>query len=220
MRPRGVVYPTAQRVGLTSAEDVNESFGKTVMTIPVFIDDVKRIKGFEMTRCVYFQIEGEDSLNPWQLSRDGEQISFLMVGLAGIILTPLDGSPQFTNPKQIDELLRFVESRRVDRGDSELNVELADLWLPNSALPQGGIEVSRGDLLRIGHRLFHLAFAFRDGRLELADFLRFVSDSPDEVTVAQRETRVFEAWAKREIGRANDQGKHDFWLPLKEERHE
>jgi len=185
------------------------------LSVPVIVDDVKRSDGLDLTRCIYFQIESEDSLAPWTLGLNGVRLPFLMLGLAGIILAPIGGATEFGSPQEFDDLLSFVENRELRAGEAGLSVEVADLWLPNWILEQRREGIVRGDVLRIGHELFRLAFSFRSGRTGWEEFQRNAHNLTSPVEFSERESRVFRTWAKIEISRASEAAHRDLWLPRK-----
>src|SRR5439155_4564645 len=150
-----------------------------------------------MTRCVYFQIECEDTLDEWTLRAGDTDTPFLMLGLSGIITQPLTGSSVFEDPQQIDDLFGFIENvQRRGRDEPETNVEIAYVWLPNNLLERRR-DVSRGDVYRVQYELFRSAFAFTLGRLEHEAFLAHASEARDEIVFADKETYVIRDWVKQ-----------------------
>jgi hypothetical protein len=184
--------------------------------IPVIIDDVKRLDGFDMTRCVYFHIECEDTLDPWVLGVNGMQTPFLMLGLSGIIIQPIDGGNVFTSPQQLEELFSFIEGlRREGRDEAHMNVEIADVWVPNRMLGMER-EAARGDVYRVDLDLFQSAMAFTSGRLNYEAFLGRALENRHEVFFTEQETKVIQAWAAREIERSRESRHSEMYLPSRE----
>ena len=65
------------------------------ITIPVIIDDVKKLENFSMSRCTYFSIQCDTPSPGWTLTIGNISTSFLMMGMSGIIYSPADGSDRF-----------------------------------------------------------------------------------------------------------------------------
>jgi hypothetical protein len=185
-------------------------------SVPVIIDDVKRLDGFEMTRCIYFQIECEDTLDEWTLRVGNTETPFLMLGLSGIITQPLSGSGVFGGPQEIEELFAFIENfQRPGWDEPHMYVEIADVWLPNHILERDRI-VSRGDVYRVRYEFFQSAFAFTVGRLRERAFIRRALDARNEVVFAENETYIFGDWVKREISRSYESRHRELHLPSKD----
>jgi hypothetical protein len=183
--------------------------------IPVIIDDIKRLDGFEMTRCVYFHIECEDTLDLWRLTSDGIEIPFLMLGLSGIIIRPMSGRSEFESAQDIEQLFSFIEGLRQEgRDEAHMNVEIADVWLPNRTL-----ELQRqaipGDVYRVDSVLFESAVAFTTGRLQYGSFLERAISGQREVLFSGQETKVIQEWARRTISRSRDSRHPDLQLPTR-----
>jgi hypothetical protein len=187
-----------------------------VPNIPIIIDDIKQLDGFDMTRCVYFHIECEDTLDPWVLGVGGTQTPFLMLGLSGIIIQPIEGGIVFTSPQQLEELFSFIEGlRREDRDEAHMNVEIADVWLPNRMLGEQR-RVARGDVYRVDLDLFQSAMAFTAGRLDYEAFRGRTLERRHEVFFTEQETKVIQGWALYEIRRSRDSRHPDLYLPSRE----
>ena len=73
------------------------------ITVPLIVDDVKT-DVFQMTRLLYFYINGEESFAPWVLGLGGARIPFRLVALSGVILGPAEGQGFFSSAPQISEL--------------------------------------------------------------------------------------------------------------------
>jgi hypothetical protein len=181
--------------------------------IPVIVDDIKRLNGFDMTRCVYFHIDCEDTLDPWLLGLGGTEVPFLMLGLSGIIMQPMSGRSEFESPQDIEQLFSFIEGlRRQERDEAHLNVEIADMWLPNGVMQRRG-EILRGDVYRVDLVLFESAIAFTAGRLDYGRFLERSISGQREVFFSERETKVIQEWATRTISRSRESRHPELQLP-------
>jgi hypothetical protein len=96
-----------------------------------------------------------------------------------------------------------------------MNVEIADVWLPNHILERDR-SVSRGDVYRVRYEFFQSAFAFTVGRLGQRAFGRRALDARNEVAFAENETHIFGDWVKREISRSYESRHRELHLPSKD----
>jgi len=160
-------------------------------TVPVLLDSIfDDREGTPLTRCIYFHIEFEETLDPWELGIAGGPIPFFMVGLAGIVIAPSLTEPRFSDVRQLFELVSFVEARE---GHS---VETADVWLPMWLLPRRNIH--RGTVLRIERDLFLTALVVRAGDDAVLDAFANVSGE-GAIEVSPEETVVFADWSKIQV---------------------
>jgi hypothetical protein len=193
---------------------------KSPRSVPVIVDDQKQTAGFDMTRCVYFHIDCEDTLDEWTMDLGSGETPFRMIGLSGVITRPFDQSPAFENPDQVGDLFDTAEKMLV-RPDSEAGsmtyVELEEIWLPNKLLENEREEFLRGDVFRIGYDLFRLAFAFTIGRLTQDQFLhRDRALELRQIEFSEKETEAIRDWTKGEIEiSAKLSQESELYLPLK-----
>lgn len=184
--------------------------------VPVIVDDPKRTGGFNMTRCVYFHIDCEDTLDGWTMDLGSGGIPFRMIGLSGVIVQPFDGSLIFENAGQVGDLFSTVQKVSAEsETDSMMHVELEEIWLPNDLLMWHRNEILRGDVFRIGYRVFRLAFAFNIGRLSQDEFLK-QSMELRQILFSEKETEAIATWARYEIEMADKSGRESkLYLPQK-----
>jgi hypothetical protein len=186
-------------------------------SVPVIVDDPKWMGNFNMTRCVYFHIDCEDTLDEWTMDLGSGGIPFRMIGLSGVIVQPFDGSLIFEYPQQVDDLFSMVQKVPAEsETDSMMHVELEEIWLPNDLLLMSqGKAIRRGDVFRIGYRLFRLAFAFTIGRLTQDEFLQQSMD-PNQIQFSEKETTAIAAWVRYEIEMADTSAQESkLYLPQK-----
>jgi hypothetical protein len=194
-------------------------------SVPVIVDDPKRTGGFDMTRCVYFHIDCEDTLDEWAMDLGAGPIPFRMIGLSGVIVRPLAQSEIFDNPGQVENLFETAEAMGTGaeseaEADAMMHVELEEIWLPNELLNAEGRDVFRGAVFRIGYNLFRLAFAFALGRLTQNEFLERARDLR-QVEFSEKETKAISVWASHEIEMAGKSAlKSELYLPPKSEEKE
>lgn len=145
----------------------------------------------QVSRCIYFHIELDETLDPWRLSLGSVRFPFFMLGLSGILYEPADGTQRFNKSSQIAELIRLIEEVE---GRS---VETSYLWLPSKLIAQN--EGHRNDVFRIGIKLFALATQFRGGGIDIVKFLHDTIALDNEVSKSPEETAAFGIWAEEEI---------------------
>jgi hypothetical protein len=187
---------------LTQRKQVNDR----TFDVPVVVDDVKRYGKFKMTRCTYFTIECDAPSSNWVLELGKKSIPFLLIGLSGLIVRPIGGGRLFESSDSIDELFKTIES------DPSLYVDINDLWLPNKlfqGLPH------RGEVYRVGSRLFHVAYLCREERISEDQFFRQCSELKSLIRLSKKETRSFASWSRLQIERARDSYPKSKGLELK-----
>lgn len=171
-----------------------------------------------MTRCVYFHIDCEDTLDEWTMDLGAGEIPFRMIGLSGVIMRPFDQSPAFENPSQVGDLFDTAEAmpaRPDAEVDSMMHVELEEIWLPNKLLENARKEFFRGDVFRIGYDLFRLAFAFTIGRLTHDEFLGRALELR-QIEFSEKETEAIRDWTKGEIEISGKLAQEsELYLPVK-----
>jgi hypothetical protein len=163
--------------------------------VPVVVDDAKNYGKFKMTRCTYFTIECDAPSSNWVLELGKKSIPFLLIGLSGLIVRPVRGGRLFESSDSIDELFDTIESH------PSLYVDINDLWLPNKlfqGLPH------RGQVYRVGIKLFHVAYLYREERISEDQFLRQCSELKGNIRFSRKETHSFENWSKFQIQKAKD----------------
>ncbi len=157
-------------------------------SVPVLLDSISDNGGEPLARCIYFHIEVEETLDEWGLGPEGASIPFLMVGLAGILLSPSPTEPRFRDVGQLMDLINRIEAH------DGRSVETADVWFPARLLPlRRGIH--RGDVLRVERKLFLIATRVRAGGWDLVEAF---ANAPREgaIEISPEETRVFADWSK------------------------
>ncbi len=171
-------------------------------SVPITIDDVKRLPDFRFSRCSYFTAECDLPSSNWRLELEGRQIPILLAGGAGIIFRPSLDEPRFTDRDQIEHLFDALEA------DLQLSVGTGDIWIPNELvepiLNQRRLE-PRGVTLRIGYDLFVAAMQYRTDRIDREQFETMARASRDAVTFLMAEHEAFKAWRGMQITLAKQQ---------------
>ena len=171
-------------------------------SVPITIDDVKRLPEFGFSRCSYFTAECDLPSSNWRLELEGRHIPILMAGGSGIIFRPSPDEPRFTDPDQIESLLDAIEA------DPQLSVGTGDIWMPNELvepiLKKWQLE-PRGVTLRVGYDLFIAALQYRTDRMGRKPFEALARKSRDAVTFSMEEHEAFKAWRGLQITLAREQ---------------
>jgi len=163
--------------------------------IPITVDSVKNIDTYRMTRCTYFSIENCEPAPGWTLQTDNVEVSFLMMGLSGVILSPLGDDQLFDTADKYDHLFQMIEKK------NELYVEMNDIWIPNELFYSANKTPERGDVFRVGYDLFKAAYILRDEANSDKDFLQVMEklDIPLVLDFSENETDGLKLWNEKQI---------------------
>jgi len=176
-----------------------------MISIPIIVDDVKKLAEFAMTRCLYFTIDSDIPLTGSSIRVNKRKISLYMVGFSGIIRKPLGSKRTFSSFQLIDELFDTIET------DPNLFIDPNDIWLPNmifSDLPheRGNISrlfgyppLKRGSVYRINGDIFTEAYKFRMDQISQEQFIDFCKQAVDSTFYSEVETIAFNEWEKHQI---------------------
>jgi hypothetical protein len=169
----------------------------TSASVPVFVDDVKRLPGFEMARCAYFLIECEDPAPEVGLTLQDVALPLLIVGMSAVVHRPVDGE-LFDSPERIDALFELIE--RVET----LRVDSSNIWLPNFLLRYEGRRQERAHVYRIGLELFAAAYRHWDRRLSEEAFIERCREESKSCRHSPVETETFAQWTALQIAGARE----------------
>lgn len=166
--------------------------------IPVLVDDVKRLEGFEMARCTYFTVEAAAAVDDWVAGLRARGSPFLILGISPVLHRPDLEEARFQSAEQVDRLFSAIEEVE------GLLVETAHIWLPNFLLPGGSRE--RGEILRVAFGLFQKALLFQQ---ELIGPERFLEECRElleseyaAVEPSPGETAAFRDWSAAQLDEA------------------
>ncbi len=174
------------------------------VTIPVFVDSVKRELG--LARMTYFSIEAEQPSPDWMLSLGGQSIPLYLISMSGIIHRPTPEQSTFQSAAQIDKLFDSIEQ------DQTLMVDINHIWLPDFVLSE---PYTRSDVYRIGAELFTEALNFVNSQIGKSAFLEVCKAHLETVSRSDRETLAFKEWGDLQVKNAKDQFPKDRSLELK-----
>lgn len=169
--------------------------GTSKATIPITIDSVKDVESYRMTRCTYFSIENSTPVPGWTLHTTDVDLNFFMMGLSGVITSPLGDEQYFDTPDNLDHLFEVLER------NEELCVEVNDIWLPNVLFENIVAKPERGQVYRIGHDLFKAAYKLREEASTDEIFLLKIKqlDIPVELSFSESETLALSDWNQVQI---------------------
>ena len=178
--------------------------------MPVLVDAVRHLDGFNMTRCTFFTVEAATSTEDWVALLRERSIPFLLFGVTAVIYRPNLQETRFTSPEQLDMIFDAIE-------DVEgLVVETAHVWLPNFLFEVGDhldmpanahkSTVERGAVWRVSLGLFQRALQFQREVISRPDFVMLCNElveSTDEgVRFSPDETAVFRTWSAAQLDAA------------------
>ena len=173
---------------------MSKTAGTSTLTVPVWIDDVKKVRDFQMTRLSYFVAEADEPVADWSLMLGRAGIPVIVSGLTAAICQPSGSKKRFESAGDLDRLFDQIEDK------CKLSIETPDLWLPNKML-DGKHSPERGDVYRIGQNLFTAALRFRAGRTTEQEFQKECSVA-GKATYSRRETEVFAEWSEMQVDTA------------------
>ncbi|MBW8041340.1 MAG: hypothetical protein FVQ85_15250 [Planctomycetes bacterium] len=160
--------------------------------VPIVIDDVKRLKTFSMSRCIYFSIECDSPSPGWTLRIRNRKIPFLLVALSGIILEPIDGG-LFRTPDKLEQLFENIEKD----SDEGIYVDTNDLWIPNFIFDRKNLKP--GSVYRVAFKLFKAAYDFRNQILSQQEYVGQCKKYGWKARYSASETKALGLWQKKHI---------------------
>ena len=175
--------------------DINQ-LNTNSATIPIVVDSVKNLNAYEMTRCTYFSIESIESSPGWILHSDDIDINFFMTGLSGVITSPQDDGLLFDTQDKLDHLFNAIDEH------NNLYVDVNDVWLPNELFKEKKhTDPERGDVFRIGHELFKLAYTLKEEANTDEYFLHRINqlEIPKTLIFSEQETSELSKWNLNQI---------------------
>ncbi len=181
--------------------------------IPVMIDDVKDLEGFDMTRFIFFTINAGETFQDWVDLRLNPETPFLVLGDVPVIYRPHRDQQLFRSAQQIDLLFDRIEAA----AGLNLLIEIEQLWLPNQVLDpkyaerksaaRDNPELWRAAVWRLPLAWFQLALQFERELISQADFAQrcdLLLQSGDLPRYSAEETRAFQQWSQDQIAAARE----------------
>lgn len=165
------------------------------LSVPMWIDDVKKFPKFRMTRLSYFVAEVDENVENWNLLLKQTKIQVLIYGLTVAVCQPAGKNQKFTSVDDLDNLFRRLEE------ESSFTLETPDLWLPNEIFPKQP-QPERGEVYRVGQKLFGAALRFRSGRTTNSEFIATCRELKEKPVNSPVETKALQAWSQHQIDTA------------------
>jgi hypothetical protein len=162
------------------------------VTVPMWIDSIKRFKDFNMTRLSYFSAEVDEPMEELSVDFKELDVSFITYGLTAAICQPTRSKSRFESVDDIEEMFDRLE------GSGDFSIETPDLWLPNHLFdPKHSPE--RGDVYRVGQRLYKAALRFSIGHTNEEEFIEECKKAKDIISYSDEETKVFAKWNEMQV---------------------
>jgi hypothetical protein len=167
----------------------------TNQTIPVQVDSIKRMRGYQRTRCIYYRVEFLQSAEFFEPLNRPQSANLLATGPAWAVLTgPQDGQERFTSQESLDQSISAIHQ------DTALSLELAYIWIPNQAIEQAAVNslIRAGDVFRLSPGYFSACIRFFLGSLDKRQWLS-AGKTTGAILTSPAETEVFRDWRKSQI---------------------
>ena len=147
-----------------------------------------------MTSCAYFSIECSEPTPRCPLHIDNVSVRFFMIGLSGIITSPLDHE-SFDTPEKLDQIFKTIKSSGL------FYVDINHIWLPTELFFKQKINPKRDDVFRIGYELFCAAYRLGAEERSDTDILGKIKqmDIPEILSFSKQETLALSSWNKMQI---------------------
>ncbi|QLG44854.1 hypothetical protein [Costertonia aggregata] len=166
------------------------------LTVPIFIDDIKKFTDFRMTRCTYFSVESDNPIPDWGLNIDDENIPLVLLGFEGIVTKPLGEKALFGSDKDIQAFFELIER------DDNFYIDVNDIWFPNFLF---GYEVPKTSVVfRVSTKLFNLGYRFRNDKIPSQKFIAACGNHLPEIYFSPLENNAFAQWEQLVIAEAKE----------------
>jgi len=180
-------------------------------TIPVLIDDIKRLKDFQRTRCTYFRIEFSERpfTGTFPVSSAGK-FRVAAWGNWAVLTGPAAETGKkdlFLSPDSIRSTLMKIEE------DEELFLDLGYIWIPNQVIGIKGkskavTDIRTGDVYRLSTPFFQKCYSFAAETITGKEWRKYCLSSPKEIHPSPDETKAFREWRKMQIQSSYDRYHH------------
>lgn len=178
-------------------------------TIPILVDDVKQLAGFNMTRSSFFTIDASGMGDDWVAILRGQRVPFLILGVTTALHRPDLEKLLFHSASTIDHLFDQIEAVE------GLVVESEYIWLPNFLFdPHSGqysagrkpVQLERGAVWRIRFGLFQMALTFRQEVIAADTYVercwQLIQSGQIEIGYSQEESESFRSWSDEQFAAA------------------
>jgi hypothetical protein len=178
-------------------------------TIPILLDDVKRLRDFNMTRGSFFTIDASGMGDDWVAILRASEVPFMILGVTNVLHRPDMANLLFELDDSIEQLFDQIE------GVDGLVVESEHIWLPNFLFdPHIGvysaqekpIQLERGAVWRIGFGLFQMAVTFLQEVIPAETYKercwQMIQSGQVEIGYSHDETIAFRLWSEKQFMQA------------------
>jgi hypothetical protein len=178
-------------------------------TVPVQIDSIKRLKGFQRSRCVYFRIEVADMPITGSFPAvPSDQALLAAWGSWAVLVGPgtsIDAHGLFHTAESISRTLERIE------GTEGVFLDLGHIWLPNELLSvqNEGDKVMTGDVFRLSLPLFNQCYRFIAEMISEQEWLASCKSYAGGIRPSPQETAAFRQWRRKQVKQSSDRYHHD-----------
>lgn len=179
------------------------------LTIPVQIDDIKRLKGFQRTRCNFFRIEfSERPFEETYSVSSADKLRLAAWGNWAVLTGPISETSEqdkFLSSESIRQTFLKIEE------NEEIFLDLGYIYLPNQLL---GVEkenhrIGIGDVYRLSIELFQKCYLFVAEMISEKEWMEYCSSSlkrknQKEIFPSPDETKAFRKWRNEQIKSSYD----------------
>ena len=177
-------------------------------TVPVQIDSIKRLKGVQRTRCVYFRIEVADMPITGSFTAVPSDQALLAAWGSWAVLagpgTSIDAQGLFTTAESIRRTLHRVEET------TGVFLDLGHIWLPNELLSgkHKRDKIMAGDVYRLSIPLFSQCYRFIAEMISEKEWLASCKSSAGGIRPSSQETAAFRQWRREQVKQSKDRYHH------------
>ncbi len=180
-------------------------------TIPILVDDVKRLRDFNMTRGSFFTIDASGMGDDWVAILRERGMPFLILGMTNVLHRPDMQNLLFDSAESIEHQFDQIEAVE------GLVVESEFIWLPNFLFdPHIGlyssrekpVQLERGAVWRIGFGLFQMAVTFLQEVIPADTYQercwQMIQSGQVELGYSHEESIAFRNWSDMQFTKARE----------------
>ena len=156
-------------------------------TVPIMIDDRKRIPEVQVTRAAYFYVESVEPSENIRLGETDLARSVLPLEFSGVICQPLGGEGLFDSARKIEELFLSVEEH------GTLYVDSDNIWIPNEMFDK---PPKRADVYRVPFPLFARLYTLCRDDATLSSGIQDIPGASGLITYSGMESFGFQDWTR------------------------
>lgn len=167
-------------------------------TIPLVVDAVRMIDGYQMARCAYYSIASDTPMLDTDIQIEGTNRPFLFIQLEAIFLSPPNTQDYFNSMDEVNSMYEYAEQYE------GIFVDINDIWVPYQWF--GVEEIEAGMIFRIAIGQFINCWKFRNDQITVETFLEDSVIERKEAILAysNEETSAFKSWTDQQIERSRE----------------